>query len=150
MRSIFGVVRQKSMRLRLASLVVATSSIAAVAFAQDQNQKKFTVDELVAKNVEAKGGMEALHALQSLKLTGKILVNEGKIVFSYVAIKARPNKLRTEATLQGLTQVDAYDGKEGWKISPFSGRKDPERSTTDDSKTLEEDAELDGPLVDWK
>jgi hypothetical protein len=49
-----------------------------------------------------------------------------------------------------MTQVDAYDGKEGWKISPFQGRKDPERMSADDVKSLMEDAEIGGPLVDWK
>ncbi|PYJ52770.1 MAG: hypothetical protein DME83_04385 [Verrucomicrobia bacterium] len=49
-----------------------------------------------------------------------------------------------------MTQVEAYDGKEGWKISPFQGRKDPERMSADDVKSLMEDAEIDGPLVDWK
>ena len=26
------------------------------------------------------------------------------------------------ASLQGMTQVEAYDGKDGWKVSPFFGR----------------------------
>ena len=49
-----------------------------------------------------------------------------------------------------MTAVQAYDGKEGWKISPFQGRKDPEKMSADDVKPLMEDAEIDGPLVDWK
>jgi hypothetical protein len=49
-----------------------------------------------------------------------------------------------------MTQVEAYDGKEGWRISPFQGRKDPEKMSADDVKSLMEDAEIDGPLVDWK
>ena len=62
----------------------------------------------------------------------------------------RPNVVRTEYTLQGMTAVNAFDGKEGWKISPFQGRKDPEKMSADDTKSLIEDAEVDGPLVDWK
>ncbi len=58
--------------------------------------------------------------------------------------------MRTEATLQGMTLVQAYDGQEGWKISPFQGRKDPEKMSADDTKALIEDAEIDGPLIDWK
>src|SRR5947208_7229829 len=49
-----------------------------------------------------------------------------------------------------MTQGEADDGQEGWKISPFQGRKDPERMSADDVKSLMEDAEIDGPLVDWK
>jgi hypothetical protein len=58
--------------------------------------------------------------------------------------------VRTELTLQGMTVIQAYDGKEGWKVSPFQGRKDPEKMSADDTKSLIEDAEIDGPLVDWK
>jgi len=136
------------MRLRFVILLVSTALIAAKGFAQDKNQP--TVDELVSKNIEAKGGADALHALQSLRLSGKLLVNEGQIELAYLQTKERPGELRTEATLQGMTQVEAYDGKEGWKISPFQGRKDPEKMSADDLKPLMEDAEIDGPLVDWK
>jgi hypothetical protein len=68
----------------------------------------------------------------------------------YLQTKKRPGAVRTDATLQGMTAVQAYDGKEGWKISPFQGRKDPEKLSADDLKSLIEDAEIDGPLVDWK
>jgi len=136
------------MRLRFVILLVSTALIAAKGFAQDKNQP--TVDELVSKNIEAKGGADALHALQSLRLSGKLLVNEGQIELAYLQTKERPGELRTEATLQGMTQIEAYDGKEGWKISPFQGRKDPEKMSADDLKPLMEDAEIDGPLVNWK
>jgi hypothetical protein len=70
--------------------------------------------------------------------------------FAYTQVKKRPGAVRAEFTLQGMTAVQAFDGKEGWKISPFGGRKDPEKMTADDTKSLIEDSEIDGPLVDWK
>jgi len=115
-----------------------------------QELKQFTVDTLVAKNIEAKGGIEALRAVQSLRFTGKMLVNQGQIELSFTQTKKRPGQIRTEATLQGMTAVQAYDGTEGWKISPFGGRKDPEKMSADDAKSLIEDAEIEGPLVDWE
>jgi hypothetical protein len=115
-----------------------------------QNAAQPTVDELVAKNIEAKGGATALHDLQSLRLNGKLLVQEGQIELGYLQIKKRPDEVRSEASLQGMTQIQAYDGKEGWRVSPFFGRKDPERMSADDVKALVEDTEIDGPLVDWK
>jgi len=138
------------MQLRFALMLMATALIAPAAFTQEMPATAPTLDELVAKNIEAKGGAQALHALQSLRRTGKLLVNEGKIRLAYTQIKKRPLEVRTEATLQGMTAVQAFDGKEGWKISPFQGRKDPERMSADDLKSLMEDAEMDGPLVDWK
>src|SRR6266478_7440745 len=137
------------MHLRFIISLILAGLIAPEIFAQDKNQQ--TVDELVAKNIEAKGGATALHDLQSLRLTGKLLVQIGaQIELAYLQVKKRPDDVRTEASLQGMTQIEAYDGKEGWKVSPFFGRKDPERMSADDVKALVEDAEIDGPLVDWQ
>ncbi len=137
------------MKIRVPFILVACS-VASIVAVHAQEPKQMTVDQLVAKNVEAKGGAEALQALQSVKLIGKMLVNEGQLEFGYSQTKKRPGAVRTELSLQGMTMVQAYDGKEGWKISPFQGRKDPEKMSADDLKSLIEDAEVDGPLIDWK
>lgn len=128
--------------LVLMSLGISSSSA--------QELKQFTVDSLVAKNIEAKGGIEALRAVKSLRFTGRMLVNQGQIEFTFAQTKKRPGQVRTEVALQGMTSVQAYDGSEGWKISPFGGRKDPEKMSADDAKSLIEDAEIDGLLVDWE
>jgi hypothetical protein len=104
---------------------ISAALMASVAFAQEKSEP--TVDQLVAKNIEAKGGAAALHDLQTLRLTGKMLVQEGQIQLTFMQIKKRPDEVRSEASLQGMTQIEAYDGKDGWKVSPFFGRKDPER-----------------------
>jgi hypothetical protein len=136
------------MHLRVLIAFISAALIAPEVFAQDKSQP--TADELVAKNIEAKGGATALHDLQSLRLTGKMLVQQGQVELAYLQTKKRPDEVRSEASLQGMTQIQAYDGKEGWKVSPFFGRKDPERMSADDVKALIEDTEIDGALVDWK
>src|SRR5262245_11029507 len=119
------------------SLIVAALSTSAV-FAQGTNQS--TVDELIVKNIEAKGGAASLNNLQTLRSTCKLLVPfQGRIELGYLQTKKRPDEVRTEASLQGMTQIEAYDGKEGWRVSPFFGRKDPERMSVDDLKALVED-----------
>jgi len=128
--------------------LISAALVASVAFAQEKSEP--TVDQLVAKNIEAKGGASALHNLQTLRLTGKMLVQEGQIQFAFMQVKKRPDDVRTEASLQGMTQIEAYDGKDGWRVSPFFGRRDPERMSADDVKALVEDGEMDGPLVDWQ
>src|SRR5437870_13280672 len=110
------------MNLRLIALFVTGVALISPS-AETQDQKTPTLDELVAKNIEAKGGADALRALQSLKLTGKMLVQQGQIELAYNQTKKRPGEVRTEATLQGMTMVQSYDGKDGWKIWPFQGRK---------------------------
>jgi hypothetical protein len=129
------------------SLIVAALSMPAI-FAQGTNQP--TVDELVAKNIEAKGGVTAVNNLQTLRVTGKLLLEQGQIEYGYAQIKKKPAEVRSEASLQGMTQIQAYDGKEGWRVSPFFGRKDPERMSADDVKALVEDTEMGGPLANWK
>ena len=41
----------------------------------------------------------------------------------------RPNMVRQEFSFQGMTAVNAYDGKTGWKIDPFGrARRTPNPS----------------------
>jgi hypothetical protein len=134
--------------LRFAIVFASVALIAPALKAQEL--KELTVDALVARNIEAKGGIDALRAVQSVQFKGKMLVNQGQVEFVYTQTKKQPGQVRTALTLQGMTLVQAYDGKEGWKISPFGGRKDPEKMSVDDAKSLVEDAEIDGPLVDWE
>jgi hypothetical protein len=108
-----------------------------------------SLDALVAKNIEARGGIAALHAMRSLSFRGKLLINDGQIELGFVQTVERPSNIRVEASIQGLTQIQAYNGKIGWQINPFQGRKDPERMSVDDTKSLAETADdFDGALVD--
>jgi len=108
-----------------------------------------TLDELVARNVQAHGGTAALQAMHNLRVSGKLLVNDGQFVLAFTQIVGRGAKVRTEASVQGMTLVQAYDGKGGWQINPFMGRRDPERLSVDDSKALVElAADFDGSLFD--
>jgi hypothetical protein len=110
----------------------------------------YTAEELVAKNLEARGGATALAAVKTVRRSGQLIVNGGQRTYGIVETRRRPDSIRDEATLQGLTQVSSYDGKEGWKVDPFQGRKEPERTSPDDLKGLIEDAPIGGPLEDYK
>jgi len=107
-----------------------------------------TAAELVAKNIEAKGGAAALQSVQSLRREGRLIVNGGQFVLELAETKQRPDSIRAEVSMQGLSQVQSYDGKDGWRIDPFGGRKDPERMPADDVKEFIEDASIDGVLPD--
>lgn len=131
------------MRSLKLGLVAVASLLAAQAWGM-------TADELVAKNAEAKGGVAAMQAVQGLRRSGKYIVGGGRFVAEFVETRQKPAAIRNEFSLQGLTQVQAYDGKDGWQIDPFQGRKDAERMAPDDVKGLIEDADLDGPLSDYQ
>jgi len=113
-----------------------------------------TVDEVVARNIQARGGLQNLRAVRSLRLTGKQQFGAGRgdgmVEAAWGQVQKRPGQFRQETTRQGLTAVDAYDGREGWSVQPFGGRRDPTRASADDAKGLAHSADIDGPLVDWR
>jgi len=108
-----------------------------------------TVEELIQRNIEAKGGMEKVKAIKTVRLTGKLDAAGG---FTAVVSQEnkRPNLVRETLTLQGMTRVQSYDGSTGWEIRPFGGRKDPQLMGEDDLRDLLIDSDFDGPLVDYK
>lgn len=108
-----------------------------------------TVDEIIAKNIQARGGMDKIKSVQTIRSTGIMTMGPG-MEAPGALIQKRPDMARLEFTMQGLTAVQAYDGKDAWQIMPFTGKKDPEMMSADDKKDLEEDADIDGPLVDYK
>jgi outer membrane lipoprotein-sorting protein len=108
-----------------------------------------TVDEVIAKNIEAKGGLEKIKSVQTLRMIGKMTMGPGIEAPATIEFK-RPNKVRMEITVQGNVGTQAYDGKNGWSISPFSGKKEPEPMSAEDLKDVEEQSDMDGPLVDYK
>jgi hypothetical protein len=108
-----------------------------------------TAEELVNKNIQAKGGIEKMKAIKSMRMTAKF-DGGGGFTAAQAQENQRPNLVRETFSLQGMTQVVAYDGTTGWEIQPFGGHKDPELMGEDELKDLLLDADFDGPLVDYK
>jgi hypothetical protein len=108
-----------------------------------------TVDDIVARYLKAVGGMEKIQAVKSLRRSGKFIGGGG-----FEAVISQENKrdasVREEMSLQGMIGINAYDGKTGWKIEPWGGKKDPEALGEEEMKGIVEDADFDGPLVDYK
>lgn len=108
-----------------------------------------TLDEIVAKNIEARGGLDKIKAVKTMRMTGKMTIGPGMEAPAVIEIK-RPQMTRLEISFQGMTLVQAFDGKNGWAINPFQGNPNPEPMSPDDAKDAEEQADIDGSLVDWK
>jgi len=107
-----------------------------------------TAEELVNRNLQAKGSIDKIKALRTLRESGKL--QNGGFTAQVGQDSMAPNLLRQTFTVQGMTQIQAYDGTTGWKISPFEGRKDPERLGEDELRDIVEDAIFLGPLVDYQ
>lgn len=136
------MLRKTLMGIALLALLAPLAPLAPVASAQ-------TVDELIAKNIEAKGGLEKLKAVKTQRATGKMLMGPG-MEAPIVMVSKRPMSTRLEFTFQGMTGMQVYDGKTAWMSMPFAGKKEPEVMPPDQSKMVEEQADFDGPLMDYK
>jgi len=107
-----------------------------------------SADEIIARYIKTVGGIDRINAVTSIKRTGKF-TGGGGFEAQVLEENARPNLVRQEFSLQGMTAVNAYDGTTGWKIDPFGGKKDPESMSEEELKSIIEDSDLDGPLVNY-
>ncbi|MFQ6083861.1 MAG: outer membrane lipoprotein carrier protein LolA [Candidatus Aminicenantia bacterium] len=107
-----------------------------------------TVDEIIDKNLETKGGLEKIKAIQSVKITGKVIAQG--VEMPMVMWNKRPNMIRMETTFQDKKIVQAYDGEKAWWIMPFLGSEDPQEMTGLQAEAMKDQADFDGPLVDYK
>ena len=137
------------MRFRAFSAVLAsTLAFATLPLATATSASAATVDEVVAKALDARGGLDKLRALKSVKTTGKQSLGAMEIPFTIV--QARPMSFRMEAVFQGQTIVQVYQPGNSWMVMPMTGSTDPEKIGAEESKQIEQQADIDGPLVDWK
>jgi outer membrane lipoprotein-sorting protein len=105
-----------------------------------------TVEELIEKNLEAKGGRATIEGVQSARVTGKM--NMGGMEAPFVYQWKAPDRIRIEFTIQGMTGIQAFDGENGWTIMPFMGKTDPEKMSAEDAAQLADDADFRGQLFD--
>ncbi len=108
-----------------------------------------TLDDVLAKHWQALGGKDKIAAVQSARMTVKQVFGPQEV--PAVILWQRPDKVRMEFTMQGMTGIQAYDGTTAWMVMPFLGKNDPEEMTGDDLKDIIQQADLvEGPLFNWK
>ncbi len=104
-----------------------------------------TLDEIVANHVKAQGGSEKWSAVKTIRTSATLTTPSGMEI-PVVSEQERPNIQRQEVTLQGMTQVQVFDGTNGYVINPFQGKKDPEPMAAEDKTQMSEDY-IDGPII---
>ena len=62
----------------------------------------------------------------------------------------RPNKVYSTFEIQGMKGIQAYDGEKGWQVMPFLGKTEPEQISGDELKQLQDQADIEGPLINAK
>ena len=114
-----------------------------------QSPPALTADEVIARYIKTIGGMDKIQAVKTLRRVGKY-TGGGGFEATIVQENKRPDLVREEFSLQGMTGINAWDGKTGWKIDPFGGKKDAEALSEDEMRGIVEDADFDEPLVNYR
>lgn len=137
-----------------------------------------TAEQIVSRNIAARGGQQAWKAVQTLQFTGKVEAgkpdsvdrsnalmaqekmyrgklpagrpeNEAQVQLPFTLDVKRPHKSRMEVTFAGKTAWQVYDGEHGWKFRPFLNRNDVEPFTADEAKSERFQDAMEGPLFDY-
>jgi hypothetical protein len=121
-------------------------AIAALALLAAVAARAQTVDDVVRRYVEARGGIVKLRSVQSLRLTGTMELPDVRAPF--VLEIARPGKMRTEFTVEGRKGIRAWDGRSAWEQLPLPGER-PRPMSPEDAAEARAQADVDfSPLVD--
>jgi outer membrane lipoprotein-sorting protein len=109
-----------------------------------------TLDQILAKNYESRGGLKKIKSVKTSKFTGKMIIEMQGLEFPVEVWQKMPNLMRIEATVMEQKVIQAYNGKIAWWIMPFMGVTDPQEMPEAEGKELIQQAELVDPLVDYK
>jgi outer membrane lipoprotein-sorting protein len=133
--------------IALAALLVI-SSAPAVSAQPAVSSALPTVDTLIARNLQAKGGEAKLKAIQTMRMTGRVSIQGMELPMTIAA--KRPNLMRQEMQIQDKRIVTAFDGQKAWMINPMMGTESPQELTGPQADMAKDQADFDGALVDWK
>jgi len=105
-----------------------------------------TVDDVMRRYLEARGGLARLRAVQGLRLTGTMGLPG--VSAPFVLELKRQGKMRTEFTVEGQTGIRAWDGRTAWEQLPLPGER-PRLMDPEDAAEARAQADVDfSPLVD--
>lgn len=124
-------------------------TLLAAAAVSPARTQELGLQQVLDRHYQAIGGIEKTKAVRSMRMTGRMIMAQG-MEASFTRWAKRPNKTRLEFTVQGMTGIQAYDGETAWMLMPFMGRTAPEVMPADMAKQMIEDADFDGPLVDYQ
>lgn len=107
-----------------------------------------SVDEIIARNLEAKGGLARMRAIQTVKQTRRM--NLQGMDTPVIAYAKRPNMVRQEISAAGKLIVMAYDGVTPWTVNPLTGQNGAIQVMGPQAAAIRQDSDFDGPLVDYR
>jgi len=125
--------------------------LTAAVYASEQiPEHDLSADQIVEKNVAARGGLDAWRKIQTMVWVGHVdSANAPAQDLPFMLALKRPNKTRFEITVLNQKAVRVFDGRQGWKLSPsVMGNADFRPYTMDELKSAHDEQVIDGPLID--
>ena len=86
-----------------------------------------SVDELVNKHMAALGGAEKVHAIQSIKVSGRVIGPRDMEIPVVLYVKA--GSMRREMTALGKSLIEAFDGTDLWRLDSITGSGEPKKGS---------------------
>ncbi|AOJ09941.1 hypothetical protein WS71_21980 [Burkholderia mayonis] len=133
-------------------LWVFAGCAAAVVFASEQiPAPSLSADQIVERNIAAKGGLDAWRKIQTMVWIGRVdSANAPVQDLPFVIALKRPNKTRFEINFMNRKAVRVFDGRQGWKLSPggFGGGAEAQPYTVDELQSARDEQVIDGLLID--
>ena len=82
-----------------------------------------TADELIKKNLNARGGIANLMKIENIKLIGSIETNGMTLKMMY--LKKMPDKIRFQIENKNMPGVTVFNSDSGWIFDPSQGMSSP-------------------------
>lgn len=101
-----------------------------------------TLNDILSKHYTAIGGAEGINKLSSYIIRGKYVNSSGTWKKNYRVFVSNQN-VRSEMDIQtGMMSVQAFDGKSGWNINPWSGSLTPQPMNAQSSSMVANRSEM--------
>ena len=107
-----------------------------------------SVDEIVSKTMAARGGLDKLRAVNTMKMVGKVSM-QGRD-FAITVMAKRPNLMLQEMTIDGARVVSAFDGEKVWVVNPMLGINEPQEMSGAMADEMRDQSIFGGPLMGYK
>ena len=110
-----------------------------------------SVQQIIERNVAARGGLERWRAVGTMTWVGHIESAHAPVPnMRFTLEQQRPNKTRFEADARGQRTVRVFDGTQGWKLraAQYGVRPDAQPFAAEELKFARAGQGIDGPLID--
>lgn len=115
---------------------------------QSITMKGQTVDEIIQKHINSRGGMEKIKSVNTVVMEGfmNIAGVDAAITVSFSHLKGS----RTEYSANGQTGFSIYTDKEGWNYNPFGSNPTVVSIKAEQVMQSQHQLDLHGTLIDYK